>query len=233
LVNKEKIIKIESETEPGKTYEVNLVNHTCTCLHYVKKLHALDAHNPHRLCKHLVMAMADNNTFDGFEQFKDEILWFAKAKSAFSSKEKALNKKSSPPKKPPKEIIPRGAIQTISREITDQPDIGSTPFYLWCEPDAYHHIKGKVQDVIIEAIIPERKDIGLYSINGQRAREYHFGKSVSDETENREVDEAFTISIRVEEEPIPRQYKYLQEALHFWLEQEYSLINQAADLKKR
>ena len=226
-------IKIESETEPGKTYVVNLANHTCTCLHYVKKLHTLESSNPYRLCKHLVTAMATNNAFNGFEQFKDEILWFAKQNSAYSSKEKALNKKLFPPKKPPKEIIPLGAIQTISREITDQPDIGSTPFYLWCEPCVYHHIKGKVQDVIIEAIIPEHKGLGLYSINGQRAREYHFGKSVSDETDNREVGEAFTISIRVEEEPMPKKYKYLQEALHFWLNQEYCFINPAEELKKR
>jgi hypothetical protein len=144
-----------------------------------------------------------------------------------------LNKKIFPPKKPPKEIIPLGAIQTISREITDQPDIGSTPFYLWCEPGVYHYIKGKAQEVTIEAIIPEQKGIGLYSINGQRAREYHFGNTASDETDNTEVDEAFTISIRFEDEPTPRQYKYLQEALHFWLNQEHGLINPAAELKKR
>ena len=227
-MQKDKIIKIESETEPSKTYEVNLGSHTCTCLHYLKKLHTLESSNPHRLCKHLVAAMAAYNTFDGFEQFKDEILWFAKQKSAYSSKEKALNKKVLPPKKPPKEKIPLGSIQTISREITDEPDIGSTPFYLWCEPGTYHHIKGKVQDLSIEAIIPAQEGIGLYSINGQRARSYHFGKSMLDKTENRDMEEPLTISIQIEEEQIPKQYKYLQDALYCWLDQEYCLINQSA-----
>ena len=64
-----KIIKIKSESEPGKLYEVNLANHTCTCLHHLKKLYMLESSNPHRLCKHLVAAMATYNTFDGFEQF--------------------------------------------------------------------------------------------------------------------------------------------------------------------
>jgi len=228
---KEKIIKIESETESGKTYEVNLANHTCTCLHYLKKLYMLESSNPHRLCKHLVAAMATYDTFDGFEQFKDKILWFAQQKSSYSSKEKALNKKVPPPKKLPKEKIPLGSIQTTSREITDEPDIGSTPFYLWCEPGTYHNIKGKVQDLSIEAIIPEQEGIGLYSINGQRARSYRFGKSAPDKAESRTVVGPFTISIQIEEEQTPKQYKYLQDALYYWLEQEYCLINQNA-LKK-
>jgi len=85
-----------------------------------------------------------------------------------------------------------------------------------------------VQDLSIEAIIPAQEGIGLYSINGQRARSYHFGKSMLDKTENSDTEEPFTISIQIEEEQIPKQYKYLQDALYGWLDQEYCLLNQSA-----
>lgn len=219
------LIRIESESEPGKAYEVSLADHTCTCTHYAKKLYRLAASDPHRLCKHLVVAMADSNTFEGFEQFRDEILWFAQQKSAYSSREKALNKKRYPPKKAPKEQIPPGSIQTVSREITEQPDIGATPFYLWCDPGVYHHVKGIVQELTVEAVIPERAGLGFYSINGAQAREYYFGEPDSEATDSTDDNEEVRIEVRFEPGPGPRQYRHLKDALFFWLNEEFWRLN--------
>lgn len=215
------LIKIESESEPGKFYEVNLAAHTCTCLHYVRKLHRLATGDPHRLCKHIVTAMADSNSFEGFEKLEDEIRWFAQKKSAYTNREKALNKKLYPLKKAPKEQLPLGSIETTMREITEEPSIGGTPFYLWCDPGIYYYIKGKGREDTIEAIIPEQAGVGLYSINGQRAREYYFGEPDTDETDIEKQNEGMTITVRFEAGPAPRQYKYLQEALFLWLEEEF------------
>jgi hypothetical protein len=159
--------------------------------------------------------------FEGFQGFKDEILSFAQQKSAYSSKEEALNEQLCPP---PKKHLPLGSIQTTSREIAEQLYIGSTSFSQWCDPGVYHHIKGKVEDETIEAVIPEQGGVGLYSINGQQAREYCFGESTSGKADIGEEDEELTVSLRFEEE----QYQYLQEALFFWLNEEFCLISSEA-----
>jgi len=225
------IIRIESESEPGKAYEVDLSDHTCTCIHYTKKLHRLAASDPHRLCKHLVAAMAHYEAFEGFEQFRDEILWFAQQKSAYSSREKALHKKLYPPKKAPKDQIPPGSIQTISRAMTEQPDIGGTPFYLWCDPGIYHHVRGMAHDDTLEAVIPERAGLGLYSINGHQAREYYFGEPDTEEPKSTNENGETTIEVRFEPGPAPRQYRYLQDALFFWLNEEFCRLNSESGKK--
>jgi hypothetical protein len=215
------VIKVQSESEPGKVYEVNLTDHTCNCLHHTRKLHRLAASDPRRLCKHLVAAMADFNAFGGFEKFREEILWLAKYNSGYSSKGKALNKKLRPHRKTPKEPLPPGSIQTAMHELTKQPEIGDTPFYLWCDPDVYHYIKGKAREDTVEAIIPEQGGIGLYSINEHPACEYYFGEPKSEEVAIGGVSDGMTIVVRFETGPVPIKYKYLQEALFFWLEEEF------------
>ena len=225
------IIHVQSESELGKTYEVNLATHTCTCLHQARKLRKLAATDPHRLCKHLVAAMVESSRFQGFEKYKDEIQWFAEHKSGYSSKEKALNKKLYPPKKAPKEPVPRGSIQTVARELTEKPDIGATPFYLWCDPGVYWYVKGEVREDIIEAIIPEQTSIGLYSINGHQAREYYFGVSAYKEVATEREKEEVTIRVTIESGPAPRQYKYLQDALFAWLQEEFARLHR--DVSKK
>jgi hypothetical protein len=169
--------------------------------------------------------MANSNAFEGFEKFKDEILWFAEQKSSYSNRDKTLNKKLYPPKKSPKEKLSPGTIQTIAHEITEQPDIGGIAFYLSCDPGIYHYFKGKAKEDTMEAIIPGPAGVGIYSINGQRAREYRFGQPVSDETDILEESKGFTITLQIETEPVPRQYKHLQEALFFWLDEEFCRLS--------
>jgi hypothetical protein len=203
---------------------VNLSTHTCTCLHQARKLRKLAATDPHRLCKHLVATMVESSRFQGFEKFKDEILWFAEHKSSYSSKEKALNKKLYPPKKTPKEPVPPGSIKTVARELTEKPDIGATPFYLWCDPGVYYYVKGEVHEDIIEAIIPEQTGIGLYSINGHQACGYYFEFSASEEVATEGENEEVAVEVTIESEPAPRQYKYLQDALFAWLQEEFARL---------
>ena len=212
------IIYVQSESEPGKTYEVNLSTHTCTCLHQTRKLRKFAAIDPHRLCKHLVAVMVESGRLQRFEKFKDEILWFAEHKSGYSSKDKVLSKKSNPPKKAPKEPVLPESIQTVACELTEKPDIGATPFYLWCDPGVYYYVKGKANEDILEAIIPEQAGIGLYSINGCQAREYYFELSASKEVGNEGESEGITVRVTIESGPAPRQYKYLQDALFAWLQ---------------
>jgi hypothetical protein len=60
---------------------------------FSKKLYGLPLENPHRLCKHLVKALTIKGIPEYLKQYSEDIHWFAKRNSAFTSKENALKSK--------------------------------------------------------------------------------------------------------------------------------------------
>jgi hypothetical protein len=86
------IIRIESDSEPGKFYEVNPTLFTCSCPYHNRRLRMLPLDDPHRLCKHLVKLFADQGVPDIFKAYEEEIKWFAKHNASFTSRDKALTR---------------------------------------------------------------------------------------------------------------------------------------------
>lgn len=103
-------IIIESDSTPGEYYSVNTKSLICSCPHFLKKLHGLPIEDPHRLCKHLVKALMVNGIPEHLKQHKEDIEWFAKHNSAFTSKEKALKNKKWDINLP----LPDGGIVTVN-----------------------------------------------------------------------------------------------------------------------
>lgn len=83
-------VQIESDSEPGKFYEVDTTALTCTCTYQNRKLRMLPLDDPHRLCKHLVRIFADQGVPDTFKAYEEDIKWFAKHNASFTSREKAF-----------------------------------------------------------------------------------------------------------------------------------------------
>lgn len=83
-------VRIESDSEPGKFYEVDTTALTCTCAYQNRKLRMLSLDDPHRLCKHLIRVFADKGVPDAFKAHEEDIKWFAKHNASFTSREKAL-----------------------------------------------------------------------------------------------------------------------------------------------
>lgn len=104
------VIAIESDSRHGEFYTVNIKLLTCSCPHFYKKLHGLSLEDPHRLCKHLIKALTINGIPDHLKQYKEDIEWFAKHNSAFTSKEKALKNKRWDKRFP----LPDGSITTVT-----------------------------------------------------------------------------------------------------------------------
>ncbi len=104
------MIVIESDSMPGEYYSVNTKLLTCSCPHFYKKLRGRPLEDPHRLCKHLIKALTINGIPEHLKQYKEDIEWFAKHNSAFTSKEKALKNKKWDKNLP----LPDGSIVTVT-----------------------------------------------------------------------------------------------------------------------
>ncbi len=84
------IVRVESDSEPGKFYEVDLKLFSCTCPYHNRKLRMLPLHDPHRLCKHLVRIFAVQGVPDVFKSYEEDIKWFAEHNASFTRRDKAL-----------------------------------------------------------------------------------------------------------------------------------------------
>lgn len=101
-------IIVESDSRLGEFYSVNIRLLTCSCQYFCKKLHILSLEDPHRLCKHLVKALAVNSVPEYLKQYTEDIEWFAKHNASFTSKEKVQRDKRLP--------LPGGSIITTTSE---------------------------------------------------------------------------------------------------------------------
>jgi len=104
--NKNNILLIESGSSPGTFYSVDTLSLTCSCPIFVKKLQALPLDNPHRLCKHLVQAIAKTGIPPFLTQYKTDIEWFAQQKATFTDRYSVRRTK--------KLALPIGSVQSIA-----------------------------------------------------------------------------------------------------------------------
>ncbi len=86
----------ESDSKPGNFYSVNIKSLTCSCPGFAMNLRVLSLEDPHRLCKHLIKALAVNGIPEYLKQYKEDIEWFAKHNAGFTSKEKVQRDKKLP-----------------------------------------------------------------------------------------------------------------------------------------
>ncbi len=140
-MNQDDIVSISSETNPTKSYDVNLKELTCSCPHFYKKLHASPVEDPHRLCKHLIRALHENGIPEHLKKHSDDIIWFAQHGVAFSSRDKVRKQKKLP-------LIEGSIITVISDKKTK-----------------YCYLSGKVNEDIIHASLPLDGDQVSLTIN--------------------------------------------------------------------
>jgi hypothetical protein len=99
-------IRIESESSPGTFYSVDTTSLTCSCPIFVKKLRVLPLDNPHRLCKHLVQAIAKAGIPSFLTKYKSDIEWFAQQKASFTDRDSVRRTK--------KLALPVGSVQSLA-----------------------------------------------------------------------------------------------------------------------
>lgn len=67
-------LHLESFTTPGKEYEINLPELTCTCLNFAEDRLKYQKNDPRRLCKHMVKTLVDYEYVpDGLNIYAEKI----------------------------------------------------------------------------------------------------------------------------------------------------------------
>ncbi len=91
--NMSRLVTIESETNRGTFYSVDIESLTCTCPYFSKELTTLPIDDPHRLCKHLTQAVCQVGIPEFLAQYQSDIKWFAQQKARFKDRDLATHDK--------------------------------------------------------------------------------------------------------------------------------------------